>query len=188
MKLLDLTGEVYGILTVVGYSHTVRLASGTTKRHWKCVCECGGETTLAGERLRSGNTKSCGCRMGRYKHGHRRVVSGTTTKTYQTWNAMQNRCHVPTNTRYYDYGGKGVRVCDQWRGDNGFTTFLNDMGERPEGYTLDRIDGAKGYEPGNCRWATAQEQYQNKLTYRDDLGKFTHSKEIPNVLIIPETS
>lgn len=102
-------------------------------------------------------SRSCGVSAQMTKHGHQ--IRGHTTPTYTTWAAMRNRCHAPGNSKYYMYGAKGVTVCQRWR--DSFEAFLEDMGERPEGCTIDRVDGAKGYEPGNCRWATRTEQQRN---------------------------
>ena len=79
-----------------------------------------------------------------------------------TWLAMAGRCHNPKDQRFTDYGGRGITVCDRWRGPDGFANFLADMGERPAGKTLDRKDNDRGYSPDNCRWATNGEQASNK--------------------------
>lgn len=99
----------------------------------------------------------CGPGNGRFSHGHN--AQGSRTPTYNTWVAMVNRCLNPKATKYLDYGGRGITVCERWRT---FDHFLVDMGERPEGKTLDRIANDGNYEPRNCRWATAQEQAANK--------------------------
>lgn len=83
---------------------------------------------------------------------------------YSTWMSMIGRCHRPTHSAYHKYGGRGVAVCNRWR--ESFESFLADMGSRPEGTSIDRIDGARGYEPSNCRWATAIEQNANRRTSR----------------------
>lgn len=95
-----------------------------------------------------------------FKHGHYRYGKGTST--YNSWTAMKSRCLNPQNLRFSDYGGRGITICDRWLD---FRNFLEDMGERPKGLTLDRKDNNKGYEPDNCRWATWAEQLANRKTY-----------------------
>ena len=90
-------------------------------------------------------------------HGHTRA-NGWRSRTYRIWTGMWERCIYPTNKRYADYGGRGITVCQRWQD---FRNFLADMGEAPEGLTLDRKNNSKGYSPKNCRWATAHEQQQN---------------------------
>jgi hypothetical protein len=99
---------------------------------------------------------------GTVTHGHTRGPAGTarTSRTYNTWLGMRQRCHDPNAENYPRYGGLGITVCDRWF--NSFDAFLADMGERPDGRTLDRVDRTGSYEPGNCRWATAVEQAANR--------------------------
>lgn len=94
---------------------------------------------------------------GRVKHGLR------SHPLYGRWLGMNQRCTDPAHVRYADYGGKGVQVCDRWRD---FPNFLADMGMPPPGMSIERLDGAKGYEPGNCVWATAAQQNRNKSNNR----------------------
>lgn len=169
MKRKEMTGRVFGLLTVIEEADPYYRSSGFKLYRYKCLCKCGRETVVVGQNLRSGTTKSCGCRMGKYKHGH----AGVGSRTYQTWTAMRARCNNPTHTAYPRYGGKGIAVCDEWNDpETGFQAFLEDMGERPEGLTLDRKDGAYGYSKANCRWATNAEQYENKKVVRDSSGRF----------------
>lgn len=94
------------------------------------------------------------------KHGHARNKTVGVTPEYRTWTAMKSRCHSPTNDTYATYGGRGIAVCQRWR--DSFEAFLADMGPRPIGASLDRIDGTGNYEPGNCRWATQVVQQNNR--------------------------
>lgn len=97
--------------------------------------------------------------MGKIIHGHRGHGSGVRTPTYNTWRAMIYRCTQKSHIAYKNYGGRGIKVCDEWRK---FSNFLRDMGERPQNKTLDRIDPNGNYEPSNCRWATPKQQARNK--------------------------
>lgn len=126
--------------------------------YWVCRCDCGNEKTIRTGHLNAGQYKSCGCVT---FHGH----GGEKTREYISYHNMIARCHKPKNKRYSDYGGKGIRVCERWRGD--FKKFLDDMGLCPEGYQLDRIDNEKGYCPDNCRWVDRKTNMRNRRgTYR----------------------
>jgi hypothetical protein len=107
-------------------------------------------------------TKSCGCDLN-VKHGHSRTTKAGLSPTYVTWASMRQRCQYEPNIGYARYGASGVSVCEQWQE---FERFLADMGERPRGKTIDRIDNSKGYEPGNCRWASKKEQARNRASNR----------------------
>lgn len=100
----------------------------------------------------------------REQHGHSHTSTHPPSATYNSWAGMLRRCTDPKATGYEDYGGRGIKVCERWRS---FTAFLEDMGERPEGKTLDRFPDKDGnYEPGNCRWATVTEQNRNRRPQR----------------------
>jgi len=153
---IDRTGVKYNKLTVSSYSHK------KGKRHfWLCICECGNKSVVTGDNLVSGGTKSCGCLKA--KHGK------IGTSEYQSWESMRQRCNNKNHVSYERYGGAGISVCPEW---DDFSIFLNDLGSKPcESYTIDRIDCAKGYEPGNCRWASKSEQNINRKPYSKGMVK-----------------
>lgn len=151
-------GEKFGRLTVVEEApRYIAPKTGKPSRRWRCKCDCGGETVTAAKKLRNGHTTSCGCawRDSITKHGHQ---VGKKTPTYLSWDGMMQRCKNPNHGKFYLYGGRGIRVCKRWAK---FENFLADMGRRPDGMTLDRINGMGDYEPNNCRWATPKQQQRN---------------------------
>lgn len=165
---IDLTGTRFGRLVPIVHE-------GHNKHRnalWRCRCDCGNEVVALSGNLRKGHTQSCGCFMkemvsqtqkGRADtHGHH--VNGRPSRTYRTWRSMVQRCADPNNISYKYYGGRGIKVCERWQK---FENFLADMGERPQGMTLDRYPDNNGnYEVGNCRWATAIQQRANRRDSR----------------------
>ena len=157
---IDLRGQRFGRLVAVEPVAGTR----SEKRRWLVKCDCGGESVVVTDKLRSGRTQSCGCikfettRTNGTKNRVHGRGHGKSDPTYRTWLSMRERCR----SRYPDkanYWARGISVCERW---NSFEAFLEDMGERPLGATLDRVDVNGNYEPGNCRWATAKEQQRNR--------------------------
>lgn len=159
MRILDLTGKKFGRLRVV--------ARGPDKEQgrpsWLCVCTCGKQSAVDGRALRCGNTRSCGCWKDEKTGARRRTHGMSYTVTYAVWRNMHERCGNPNNTQYADYGGRGIGVCTRW---HSFENFLADMGERPEGMTLERMKNSRGYSKSNCVWATRMQQAKNKRNNR----------------------
>lgn len=182
-KRKDLTGTTYGKWIVQHFSHIKEYTSRSTS-HWMCKCECGTTRTVAGINLISGISTSCGCSKGKAVESH----GMSYTKTYKSWEAMKARCTNPNSTGYYGYGAKGVKVSPEWIAS--FETFLEDMGERPAGTSLDRIDNTIGYNAANCKWATPKEQANNRSTnrYHEYNGELTTLTQIANLLGITAAS
>jgi hypothetical protein len=154
----DLTAKKFDRLLVLQAENSSNL-----KRHivWKCICDCGQLTLAAGTELRAGHKRSCGCLhfdvVSKGIHGHARAKK--LSPTYVSWYSMRTRCENPNSKNFKHYGGRGISVCKQW---SNFENFLKDMGERPFGKYIDRIDVNGNYEPTNCKWSTIAEQANNK--------------------------
>lgn len=162
MKSKDLIGNRYGRLIVVSKCTYKK----NNKSVWKCLCNCGKTTFVVTDKLTTGRTKSCGCLQQecRNKIGERTKTHGLSkTKTYKTWLGMRERCNNKNHHEYLNYGGRGIKVCKRW---DSYINFLNDMGEKEEGMSLDRINVNGNYEPTNCKWSTWIEQCNNKRNNR----------------------
>lgn len=163
-RFRDLTGERYFKVVVLALS-TRRATNGTA--YWICRCDCGKEFETATSNLKAGRQKSCGCYRAdsmsarRKRHGHAATTGRRHSVEYGTWANMVRRCHDGSDPGYPNYGGRGIRVCDQWRSD--YQAFLSYIGARPSRlHSIDRINNDGDYEPGNVRWALPDIQRKNQ--------------------------
>lgn len=148
----------FSMLVVVGFE------SDCGRRVWVCKCDCGNSTRVSpASKLTRGNTKSCGC-LRSMRASQRGTHHKSKTAEYDTWIGIKKRCYNPSEPGYENYGARGITMCDEWRDD--FEAFYRDMGCRPEGLSIDRIDNDKGYSKENCRWATREVQNTNKRSNR----------------------
>ena len=158
MDYTHVFGSVFGELTVVGQTGEKDILI--------CRCSCGTEKTARLGHMRAGTVKSCGCLLlRRPKEVHGTHLLGR-DPLYKIWNSMVYRCTEPSHHAFHRYGGRGITVCDRWLGDDGPINFIADMGPRPPGYSIDRIDNNKGYCRENCRWADQVTQSRNTSANR----------------------
>lgn len=141
------------------------LISSEKGRYGLYQCSCGNTLRAQRSNVNMGTTRSCGClNKERARIGKCMTHGMTGTPTYQSWRSMNKRCYEPKNKDWPRYGGRGIVVCDKWRGSEGLANFVADMGVRPSGMSIDRIDNDGDYEPRNCKWSTQTQQQGNRST------------------------
>lgn len=159
MAMIDITGKRFGKLVAIQIAKKDKRG----EYYWLCKCDCGNQKVVSSYKLRSGNTKSCGCFQREFRaNGIRKTHGMTNSKLYTIWQNMKHRCNDPKNIMFQYYGGRGIRVCDEWLG--GFEQFMEwamKMGYQ-EGLSIERIDVNGDYSPANCKWITKKQQYLNR--------------------------
>lgn len=166
MKLIDLKGKKFNRLTVLEYAG---------KSKWLCKCDCGNLTTVIAPKLKSGHTKSCGCfqkeQASKFNRKYEDIKKARILR--KKWYHMLDRCYDKNSKRYKDWGGRGIKVCEEWHNFENFYNWAIISGYKglPQKYeSLDRINNNGNYEPNNCRWADAITQNNNKRNSRRKNG------------------
>jgi hypothetical protein len=156
-------GTRFGMLVVTSYAPVKKFSNGTARRY-ECKCDCGGTTVVIGNALRSGVTSSCGCRKG-YRHGE--SEAGNASHEYRSLSHIIQRCTNPNHESWKWYGGRGIKICEQWDSLSKIKEFIKHVGRAPSpAHSIERINNNGNYEPGNVKWATPTEQARNMRSNR----------------------
>lgn len=168
MRKIEMIGRKFERLLVINVA-----GKSGTKLLYTCECDCGAIVQVVGEQLRSGKTKSCGCYQREQTSKSNKTHGRVKTPEYNAWINMRRRCYDPTNDMFHVYGAIGITVCDRWNPKAGgsFENFLEDMGERPDGLSLERKDVNGNYCPENCIWAGIKQQAFNKRKRKNNSGR-----------------
>lgn len=187
-NITDISGNQYGRLKVIKYAYTQNQRS-----YWQCKCRCGQMVIACGKHMRDGRKLSCGClrKENAAKTGKKQIRYDTDEKRriHRIYQCMLNRCYRTKDIAYKRYGGRGIKVCSEWKGEFGYTNFYD--WAINSGYannlTLDRISNNGDYSPSNCRWSTYKEQENNKSDNRlvDYFGKLYTVSQLSDAINIP---
>ena len=165
-KALDLTGQRFGKL--VALEKISKPSKNRKYTFWKCQCDCGNIKEIRTSSLVEGESQSCGCKEGTWKHGM--ATRTGKTRLYEIWKGMRSRCNRPKDTSFRNYGGRGIRICIEWDDFKKFYEWSMQNGYDPEAErgkcTIDRINNNGNYEPDNCRWVDMKVQCSNRRPYR----------------------